>query len=50
MNINSIPERRYFFKEENNTIDLIWFPTGGGKQKRIFGSGFFNDILKIIKP
>lgn len=51
INLRSIPVGEDFDKNERNIVDLIWFPTGGGKTEAYLGVAAFSIILaRLFDP
>ena len=49
LNINSLnSENVHEMHEEREIVDLIWFPTGGGKTEAYFGLTAFNIFCRKI--
>ena len=47
MNVGSIPNSKNPFPEHGDVVDLIWFPTGGGKTEAYLGLSAFKLCFEI---
>ena len=48
LNLRSIPVGDDFNKKERDIVDLIWFPTGGGKTEAYLGVAAFSIIISKL--
>lgn len=49
MNVGSIPTSKNPFPNYGNVVDLIWFPTGGGKTEAYLGLSAFSIVYSRLK-